>query len=52
MFKVDPPKSMELTGDEVRIVKSFQNEFKRIGNLKLFTLYYEEMSKLNFSNEP
>ena len=33
VFKVEPPKCIELTGDEVRIVMSFQKEFNRIGNL-------------------
>ena len=33
VYKVDPPKCLELTGDEVRIMMSYEKEFNRIGIL-------------------
>ena len=31
IYKVDPPKCLELTADEIRIVTSYKQEFNRIG---------------------
>ena len=36
-YNIDPPKHLQLTEDEVRVMSSYKEEFRRIGKMLLIT---------------
>ena len=36
-YNIDPPKHLQLTEDEVRVMSSYKEEFRRIGKILLIT---------------